>query len=70
VAVKLTDTIEIVKELIQDQGKIPINEQLLLFQGKKLKDEKTIVECGIQPENILRLVLPICIKTVDSNLDL
>ena len=57
--VQSTDTIEIVKDKIKELNGIripPLNE-ILIFSGKKLNDERTISDYNIQRYSTLHLVL-------------
>ena len=54
--VELSDRIETVKTKIEDKESIPSNEQWLRFEGKYLKDGKTLNDYGIQKESTLDLL--------------
>ena len=54
--IELTDTVERIKERVEEKEGIPPVQQRLIFAGKQMNDEKTAKEYNIEGGSVLHLV--------------
>lgn len=55
--VELSDSIQSVKEKIQDHTGTPPDHQRLIFLGRQLQDDKTLADYGIEKESTIEIIL-------------
>ena len=54
--IELTDTVDRIKERVEEKEGIPPVQQRLIFAGKQMNDEKTAKEYNIEGGSVLHLV--------------
>lgn len=53
------ESIEAIKQKLQDQSGIPIEQMRLIFKGKKLEDHKSISDSQLKNKDQVRLVVAV-----------
>ena len=57
--VEQEDLVRIVKEKIKLAKKIPVEEQTLQYNGKELKDDETLEQCGVYRDATLQVLIDV-----------
>ncbi|XP_030386474.1 NEDD8-like [Scaptodrosophila lebanonensis] len=55
--IKPTDTVDRIKERIEEKEGIPPQQQRLIFSGRQLNDDRTVADYKVQRGSVLHLVL-------------
>ena len=56
VAVLLSNKVSELKEVLATRTSVPPARQKLIYHGRVLKDEETLMECKIEPDHVLHMV--------------
>ena len=51
------DSIEFIKQKLQDSSGIPIEQMRLIYNGKKLEDHFSVSDCKLKNNSLIRLVV-------------
>jgi ubiquitin C len=54
---QISDTIEHVKAKIQDKTDIPIDDQCLIFEGRQLEEDHTLLDYNVKRDSTIWMVL-------------
>eukprot|EP01119_Soliformovum_irregulare_P023867 TRINITY_DN8426_c0_g1_i1.p1 TRINITY_DN8426_c0_g1~~TRINITY_DN8426_c0_g1_i1.p1 ORF type:complete len:136 (+),score=24.52 TRINITY_DN8426_c0_g1_i1:97-504(+) len=57
VQIKLSDTILVIKEMVETTEGIPPEQQRLVWQGKTMSDERTAASYGLRDQSLIHIVL-------------
>merc|ERR1711879_801455 len=55
--VEACDTVEVVRDKVQDKGGITPDQRRILFHGVEMEDGKTLKDYSVVPESVLQLAL-------------
>ncbi|PHT97924.1 hypothetical protein BC332_33151 [Capsicum chinense] len=66
--VESDDTVADVKVAIQEKEGIRFHKQRIIYNGRQLEDHVLLVDCGIQYNSVLSVVVTLCDKGEDLNM--